>query len=446
MKEKSVIEISQYSNLSKEAERNDLSKIGASIEGSQILKIAYEIKALIDAGQKVLNLTVGDFSPKQFPVPELLKTQSIKYLNEGQTNYPPSDGVPELRDAVVKLYERRLGIRYSRGNIIVQSGGRPGIYATLRALINPGDGIIYTLPSWNTNLYANLVEAAHIGIPVSPGKGFLPTAEDVKAVIQNAKLLCLNSPMNPCGTVIERVQLQGICEVVLEENAKRVKAGKPGVYLFYDQLYWLLTFGDAAHYTPVEVCPEIAPYTILLDGISKGFAATGLRVGWTVVPVHLAPAVRDLIAQMGAWAPKPIQYASADLLNDDKAIDDYLKIMKHEAEIRLQALYNAFETMRLSGLPVRCLKPQGAIYLSAQINLLDKEVVDSKGSKRKFTTNESIRQYLLEEAGFGVVPFGAFGSPEEDGWFRLSVGAVSMADIETGVPRLQGAIERVFRK
>ena len=419
---------------------HDLSEIGSSIEGSQILKIAYEIRAMIEAGKKVLNLTVGDFNPKIFPAPEYLIESGINNLKNGQTNYPPSDGVPELREAIVKLYERRLGIKYSKANVVVQSGGRPGIYAVLVALINPGDGIIYTLPSWNNNLYCDLVKANHITIPVTPESGFLPTAEQLAPVIGKAKLICLNSPMNPCGTVIKREQLKEICDLVVSENKKRAKEGKSGVYLMYDQLYWLLTFGETRHYTPPEVCPEITAYTILIDGASKYFASTGLRVGWTVVPPILAPAVRDIVAQMGAWAPKPLQFAVADLLNNDEELDKYLKFIRGAAESRLNAFYDGFEEMRKEGLPVRCLKPEGAIYLSIQVNLIGKSV-----DNYRLVDNEEIRKYLLEEGGFGVIPFGAFGATSNDGWFRISIGTVSLNDIAEGMPKLKKAIQKACK-
>jgi aspartate aminotransferase len=420
------------------ASRRGLSRLARGLVGSEILKIAADIRAMQAAGRPILNLTVGDFSPKQFPVPQALTTATMKALEAGQTNYPPPDGMPELRQAIQQLYERELGLRYPISSIIVQSGGRPGIFASYLALINPGDGVIYPLPSWNNNHYCHLVGARPIEIETRCEDGFLPTAESLAPYIGAARLVCLNTPVNPTGTVMGADHLHAICKLILAENARRAQRNEPAVYMLFDQIYWMLTFGDARHYTPPEVMPEMAPYTILVDGISKGFAATGLRVGWTVAPPVVAAPIKDLIAHIGAWAPKPVQLATAELLDDVAAVQAYHAQMKTEVQARLTALYNGFQAMRAEGLPVDCLEPEGAIYLSAHLDLIGREVDGAR-----LQSNEDIRRYVLDAAGFAVVPFSAFGFREENGWFRLSVGAVSREDIANGLPRLHEAIRRV---
>lgn len=420
------------------ARRHDLSRLAQGLVGSEILKIAADVRAMQTAGRPVLNLTVGDFSPKQFPVPQALTAATVRALEAGQTNYPPSDGMPELRQAVQQLYERELGLRYPISSIIVQSGGRPGILATYLALVNPGDGVIYPLPSWNNNHYCHLVGARPIEIETRCEDGFLPTAQSLAPHIGAARLVCLNTPLNPTGTVMGPDHLRAICELILEENMRRAQRNAPAVYVLFDQIYWMLTFGDVQHYTPPEVLAEMALYTILIDGISKGFAATGLRVGWTVVPPVVAAPVKDLIAHIGAWAPKPVQLATAELLNDGAAVAEYHTHMRIEVQARLAALYQGFQAMRAEGLPVDCLEPEGAIYLSARLDLIGREVDGTV-----FRSNEDIRRYVLDAAGFAVVPFSAFGFREENGWFRLSVGAVSREDIASGLPRLHQAIRRV---
>jgi aspartate aminotransferase len=163
-----------------------------------------------------------------------------------------------------------------------------------------------------------------------------------------------------------------------------------------------------------------------------------LRLGWTVAPAAVAPSIKDLVAHIGAWAPKPVQLGTAELLNAEQALHEYLAHMKSEAQTRLTMLYDGFQSMRTAGLPVDCMTPEGAIYLSARLDLIGREV-----DGEMLTTNDAIRRYVLDAAGFAVVPFGAFGFREENGWFRLSVGAVSQRDIEDGLPRLRDAIWRV---
>ncbi|WP_026370012.1 pyridoxal phosphate-dependent aminotransferase [Kallotenue papyrolyticum] len=416
----------------------DLSALADRLSGSAILKIAAEVRALQAAGQPVLNLTVGDFSPKEFPIPAALAQACVRAFETGQTNYPPSDGVPELRAAIARLYERELGLRYPLESIIVQSGGRPGIYAAYLTLVDPGEAVLYPLPSWNNNYYCQLVGARAIEVPTDAANGFMPTAEALAPHIGAARLVVINTPVNPTGTVMPAEQLRAICDLILEENHRRARRGARGLYLLFDQIYWMLTFGAARHVTPVEVAPEMAAWTIMVDGISKSFAATGLRVGWTIAPPDVAQPIRDIIAHAGAWAPKPVQVATAELLDDAEAVHEYHQQMKTEAQRRLDALYQGFQAMRAAGLPVDCLAPQGAIYLSARLDLLGRSF-----DGRSFTSNDDIRRFVLEQAGFAVVPFDAFGFQGEPGWVRLSVGAVSLADIESGLQRLHRALERV---
>lgn len=420
------------------ARRGDLSNVAAGLVGSEILKIAADVRAMQAAGKPVLNLTVGDFSPKEFPVPHALTEATVRALEAGQTNYPPADGVPELRQAIQQLYERELGLRYPVSSIVVQSGGRPGIYATYAALLSPGDRVIYPLPSWNNNHYAHLVGAEAIEVPTRREDGFLPTAETLAPHIGTARLVCLNTPLNPTGTVMSADNLRAICDLILAENTRRAERGERAVYLLFDQIYWMLTFGNARHYTPPEVAPEMAAYTIFIDGISKGFAATGLRVGWTVAPPVVAGPIKDIITHVGAWAPKPIQLATAELLNDVETVEEYHSQMKVEVQNRLRALYDGFQAMRSAGLPVDCMAPEGAIYLSANLDLLGRTF-----EGKEFHTNEDIRQFVLDQAGFAIVAFGAFGFKDENGWFRLSVGAVSTSDVENGLQRLHAALERI---
>lgn len=432
------VDASAYFGADPQLVRRDLSSIAAGLVGSEILKIANDVRTMQAAGQPVLNLTVGDFSPKEFPIPQALTDATVSALNAGQTNYPPSDGMPELRTAIQQLYERELGLRYPLSSIVVQSGGRPGILATYLALLDPGDAVVYPLPSWNNNHYSHLVGARSIEVETRREDGFLPTAAALEPHIREARLICLNTPLNPTGTVMSAEHLREICDLILKENARRAETGERAVYVLFDQIYWMLTFGDARHYTPPEVAPEMAAYTIFVDGISKSFAATGLRVGWTVAPPAVAAPIKDLIAHIGAWAPKPIQLATAELLSDVETIQEYHAQMKTEVQWRLNALHAGFQEMRAAGLPVDCMEPEGAIYLSANLDLIGREV-----DGRTFRTNDDIRTFVLEQAGFAIVPFGAFGFKEENGWFRLSVGAVSRQDVATGLPRLRTALERV---
>lgn len=399
--------------------------------GSEILRIAAEIRELTAQGRKVCNLTVGDFSPREFPIPEALGKAIITALNAGETNYPPSDGVLDLRKSVQSFYERALGLKYPLEGIVIAGGARPIIYGTYRSVLDAGDTVIYPVPSWNNNHYTHMMGARDIVVTTDPEHGFMPTVAQLVPHLPKARLLCLCSPLNPTGTMISAEALKAICEAVVAENNGRKARGQPPLILMYDHIYWTLSFGQTKHVNPVSLVPEMAPYTVFVDGISKSFASTGLRVGWGVGPPAIIARMRDVIGHVGAWAPKPEQVATARVLDDVAGTHGFLETMRKRVEERLEVLYQGIAKMKEAGLPVRAIAPQGAIYLSVQFNLVGKAGLKS---------NDDIRKMLLEKAGFGVVPFQAFGLKDDTGWFRLSVGAVSVAEIQEALPKVEAAV------
>jgi aspartate aminotransferase len=409
-----------------------LSALARGVVGSEILRIAAEIRALKAKGAQICNLTVGDFDPAQFPVPSMLLQGVHDALAAGHTNYPPSDGVLALREAVARYYTRSLGLTYPVESVLVTGGARPLLYGSYRTVIDPGDVVVYPVPSWNNNHYAYLCGAKAVELPVHADANFFPTPAQIRPHLADARLLLINSPLNPTGTVIDPQVLQQICELVVEENRRRARAGadaRKALWLCYDQVYFQLTFGAVKHATPPQVCPDVAPYTIMLDAASKTFAATGMRVGWAVMPPAARQRMADILGHVGAWAPKAEQVATAALLDDAAAIDRYLTGMRAQVKARLDLLADGFQAMQRDGLSVEVIAPQGAIYLSVRV------VVPGK-------TNEQVRKLLLDDAGFALVPFQAFGLKEDSGWFRISVGAVSLADIDAALPRVKAALSK----
>lgn len=414
-----------------------LSALARGVVGSEILKIAAEIRALAAQGVPVCNLTVGDFDPRFFPIPKELLDGTCEALAGGQTNYPPSDGVPALREAVVRYYERELKLKYPVESVLVAGGARPLLYAAYRTLLDPGDVALYPVPSWNNNHYAYLAGARGVALPVDAASNFFPTPEQIAPHLREARTLLINSPVNPSGTVIAPEALAAITRMVVDENRRREGAGERPLFFIYDQVYWPLTFDGARHVTPVELVPESAPWTLLLDAASKAFCATGMRVGWGVVPPAMRARMADILGHVGAWAPKAEQIAVAKLLDAPERIAAFQGPMKAAVLERLTALHEGFAALHREGHPVETIRPQGAIYLSARFDL--------KGSTwggEPLDTNEVIRRLMLREAALGMVPFQAFGLKVETGWFRLSVGAVSLEAIEALFPRLRAVLER----
>lgn len=404
--------------------------------GSEILKIAAGVRELIASGRPVCNLTVGDFNPKLFPIPDALLQNLQRALASGETNYPPSNGLMALREAVVEFTARRWGARYPIESVLIASGARPILYGAYRSVINPGDKVVYPVPSWNNNHYIWVSGAEGVALSTRPEDGFMPTLDQLKPHLSEARMICLNSPLNPTGTVIAESQLRAIVEAVVEENRKRTASGRRHLFLLHDQVYSLLVFGSNRHIMPVSLVPEAAPWVISLDGISKGFAATGLRVGWLLAAPELTARMQNLLGHVGAWAPRAEQVAMAEFLRDTEAVDAFLATMNERVQERLDALYRGFNEMRDRGYPVECIQPQGAIYLSLRLDLIGRNL-----GGVKLESNEVIRKVMLDRAGMAVVPFQAFGLEEDSGWFRLSVGAVSCADIDEALPRLRRVLD-----
>jgi aspartate aminotransferase len=413
-------------------EEHALSALARGLTGSEILKIAGQIRSLCEKGRDICNLTVGDFAPKEFRIPYKLQELITEALAAGETNYPPSGGTKELRQAVVRFYEENFGIKYPLESILIACGARPIIYAAYAAVVDRGDKVLYPTPSWNNNHYTYLTGGQPVEIVVGPETNFLPTAELLRPHIRDARLLCINTPLNPTGTVMSRDEVEAISRLVVDENARRTARGERPLFIMWDQVYWMLTFGDNKHYSPQQLVPDAGQWTILVDGISKAFAATGLRVGWTAAAPYVTARMRDILGHVGAWAPRPEQMAVAKFLGMREEIDSFHSYMIRELRMRLDLLHDGFEEMRAEGLPVRDIPPQGAIYLSVQFDLIGKGDIRS---------NEDIRRLLLEQAGFAVVPFQAFGLKKEDGWFRLSVGAVSATEIRNGLDRVRKVLK-----
>jgi len=408
----------------------------ASLKGSEILRIATEIRARIAAGEQVCNLTVGDFNPGQFRVPKALEDGTVDALRRGETNYPPGVGMPVLREAVRQFNERGLGLAYPLEGILVTSGSRPGVYGTYRTLVAPGERVVFGVPSWNNDYYCHMVGAEAVPVECRAEDAFLPTRERLEPVIRGARLLALNSPLNPCGTAFTAESLGAICDLVLEENARRRPEDGP-LYVLYDHVYWQLTFGDVRHVDPVSLRPAMRPYTILVDGISKAFAATGMRVGWVVGPTPAIKVMENILSHVGTWAPRAEQVATASLLGRPDEVATFRDGLIAGVRQRLDLLHDGIQSMRAAGHPVDSVQPMGAIYLSARFNLTGKTARD--GSRLR--TADDVRRWLLQEAGMAVVPFNAFGSGADEGWYRLSVGAVSVAEIEGCLPRLRDGLE-----
>lgn len=412
-----------------------LSHLSETLIGSEIVKLGGEIRERIRKGERIYNFTVGDFDPKIFPIPKQLEDHIVEAYRQHFTNYPPGEGSLELREAVSKFIKQYQGLEYGVDEILIASGGRPLIYALFRAVVDKGEKVIYAVPSWNNNHYTHFVEAEHVVVEAKAENGFMPTAEDLKPHVSSASFLALCSPQNPTGTTFRKETLADICDMIVTENKRRGDAKK--LYLMYDQMYWHLTYNGIEHYDPVSLNAEMRPYTVYIDAISKCFAATGVRVGWSVGPATVLNKMKAILSHVGAWAPMPEQKGLTKFLGDGETIDAYFTHFKSEVEERLRRIYEGFMKLKSKGFPVDAIAPEAAIYLTIKIDLAGKQTAEGKGLE----TQADVTSYLLRNASLAVVPFYAFGADKSSPWYRLSVGTCKKEEIDEMLQGLKKALE-----
>ena len=224
---------------------------------------------------------------------------------------------------------------------------------------------------------------------------------------------------------------------MLEENRRRSPEEKP-LYILYDQIYAMLTF-DQEHFNPVSLFPELREYTVFIDGISKCFAATGVRVGWSFGPPEIIHHMKSLLGHVGAWAPKPEQESVAQFLNKRQEVDLFVNDFKQKIKESLQTLHLGIQDMKSKGYKTDSIQPMGALYLTIALNYIGAVKPDGQ----QIGNSSDLVFYLIQEAGVALVPFSAFGNSENMAWFRASAGGLSKNEIQDLFPRLEKALSQL---
>jgi len=415
-----------------------LSHLSHTLIGSEIVKLGGEIRERIRQGEHIYNFTVGDFDPHIFPIPQELEDAIVEAYRNKFTNYPPGEGSLELREAVSHFAKSYQGLEYNTDEILIASGGRPLIYAFFRAVVDKGDKVIYAVPSWNNNHYVHFVEGEHVVVEAKAENNFMPVAEDIRPFIKEACFLALCSPQNPTGTTFRKKELEDICAMVVEENERR-GANEKKLYVMFDQMYWHLTYNDIKHFDPVSLNPKMRDYTVFIDAISKVFASTGVRVGWSFGPAPLLNKMKAILSHVGAWAPMAEQKALTRFLGQPDAIDRYLAHFKSELEERLRRIYEGFIRLKEAGHNIDAVSPEAAIYLTIKFDLRGKKTAAGTVLEKQ----SDVTSYLLKEASLAVVPFYAFGAPDDSSWYRLSVGTCRKEEIDEMLRKLGKALENL---
>lgn len=415
-----------------------LSQLADTLVGSEIVKLGNAISERISKGEKIYNFTIGDFDPAIFPIPQALQQGIISSYQNHYTNYPPADGLLELRQAVSSFIKEWEDLDYAPNEILIAAGGRPLIFTIFETIVDADDKVIYAVPSWNNNHYVHMTRGTHCTIEAMPENNFMPLAKHIELHLEGATLLCLCSPQNPTGTTLAKDELEKICDMVLEENKHRGPNDKK-LYVMYDQMYWTLTYGQTQHYNPVSLRAEMKEYTIFVDGISKAFAATGVRVGWSLGPAPIIAKMKAILSHLGAWSPMAEQKATAGFLLRNNEITEYITTFKQKIEERLTKIYAGILQLKNDGFNVDAVFPQAAIYLTLKFDLTQKKTADGVVLKEQ----SDVTDYLLSEAKVAVVPFYAFGAGKQSPWYRLSVGTCKVEEIPDMISNIRNALKKL---
>ena len=412
-----------------------VSSMAENLIGSEIILLAWQINDKIAKGQKIFNLTIGDFDPSIFPLPDVLTEEIKKAYDDHQTNYPPAEGTMELRKNIAEYIRVRGNLDYGPDEILVTSGARPIIFATYNTVVDLDDVVIFPVPSWNNNHYCHLTRSRVITVETKPENNFMPTAKELEPHIKKATLISLCSPLNPTGTCFTESEIRNICDMVVDENIRRGENEKP-LYVLFDQIYWQLTLGETKHYNPVVINPAMRDYTIFVDGISKVFAATGVRVGWGYGPKRIIEKMKSITSHMGAWAPKAEQVAVSKFLANTAEVDIYLESFKGEIFDRVEAFYKKFTELKKEGFNVDVIAPQASIFLTVKIDLIGKKKEDGTF----IDSTKDITDFLIEDAHMALVPFSSFGASTDSTWYRVAVGTCTVAQIHEIMENFKAAL------
>ncbi|MCC7404345.1 MAG: pyridoxal phosphate-dependent aminotransferase [Bdellovibrionales bacterium] len=391
----------------------------AQLKPSPTLALAAKAQELKKQGHDVISLTVGEPDWDTF---EPVKAAAIKAIQQGQTKYAPSNGIPELRSAICEQTVLDLGVHYTPEQVTVSTGGKFVIYSALQALIDPGDEVIVPAPFWVS--YPTMVELAG-GKPViancGPQTAFKLTAEILERHLnKKTKMLILNSPSNPTGSVYTSDELKEIGELLKRH---------PQVVIMSDDIYNRLVFDNeklAAHLLQVE--PGLAERTVVINGVSKTYSMTGWRLGWALGPLAVIKAMTNLQSQSVSCASPFTQLATVEALRlKEDALTPYLKKLK----VRRDLVYDRLSECR----GVEVLKPAGAFYVFPDVrNLCGRGF---KGHALKDCSQ--IAKFLLEEELVATVPGVEFGAP---GFLRLSF-AVDQEKLGKALDRIESFIDRL---
>ncbi len=386
-----------------------------SFRPSATLAVSARSDELKAEGRDIIALGQGE---PDFDTPEHIKAAARAAIDAGDTNYTGVNGTPVLREAICRKFARQNGLEYASSQIVVSNGAKHSLINVLLALVGPGDEVIVPAPYWVS--YPDMIKLAQ-GVPViiraGIETGFKVTPEQLEAAITpQTRLLILNSPSNPTGVCYSRADWERLGEVL---------RCHPRVAVASDDIYELIHWDDEPFCNIVMACPDLYERTVLINGVSKGYAMTGWRIGYTAAAPGITGAMKKIQGQMTSSASSISQAAAVAALDGDHAsVLDMVKVFKQRHDFVVERLNQ--------GNGVQCLEAQGAFYAFPDVR-------GAIGALDGIDNDLDLATRLIEECGVALVPGTAFGAP---GYLRLSF-ATGMEELEAAMDRLDGALSSV---
>ncbi|MCL5073219.1 MAG: pyridoxal phosphate-dependent aminotransferase [Actinobacteria bacterium] len=378
-------------------------------------KVLAEVNKLKSEGKDIISFAIGE---PDFDTPENVKEAGIKAIKENYTHYGPSAGLPLLREQIANHISKTRKIKVEPEEVVVTPGGKPIIFFSIFALINPGDEVIYPNPGFPIyESIINFIDAKAIPVPIIEQKNFSIDVDYLKSIITDkTKMIILNSPHNPTGGVIEKKDLEAIAELAIKHN----------IIIFSDEIYSGIVFNK--EFNSISSIEGMKERTIILDGFSKTYAMTGWRIGYGIFTKEIAAHIANLNTNSVSCTATFTQIAAAEALRGPQ--DDSIKmanVFKERAKLIVDGLND------IKG--IKCLYPKGAFYVFPNVTQVCKNL--------GFKNSNELQQYLLHEGGVAVLPrtsFGVRNKGENEEYIRLSF-ATSNDAILAGLARMKKAIE-----
>lgn len=394
-----------------------LSKLASAVHASSTMAIDSLYKSMKAQGIDVVGFGAGE---PDFPTPDNIKEAATQALRENKTKYTAASGIMELKQAVCYRMREDCGLDYQPENVLIASGAKHNVYLAVRALVDPGDEVVIPAPYWVS--YSEIVAMCG-GVPViaqtKESDEFKLTPEELNAAISDkTKCVMFNSPSNPTGMMYTAQELRALADVCIRRD----------VYIIADEIYYKLVYDGREFVSVGALGEDVKERTIIINGVSKSYAMTGWRVGYSLAPAHITKVMANYVSHSTA-APSTIsQWAAVEALTGPQT---QVEEMRKAFEERRNYMVS-----RVNGIPgVSCLMPEGAFYIMMNISAL----LGKKIGGEVISDSDKFAQLLLEKGLVAVVPGSGFDAPHFVRWSY----ATSMENIKAGMDRLEQFLKLV---